>query len=131
TSLELLVQPFDGVGCSSTLPLTWGQPGEGEEPITTFLQAVSNGTMLQPPFTDEGPAPRLDLFGRGCVDHVVVVGSDLVMEALGRMRQQVPVLVHGTALHWHAIPHDGDCGLKPRRAVDNKEFGPAQPTPDE
>src|SRR5581483_796421 len=74
---------------------------------------------------------RLDLLARRRVDHVVVVGGDLLVQALGRMRQQVPVLVQGTALHRHAIPHGGDRGLKPGRAVDNEEFGTAQPTADE
>src|SRR5581483_1605308 len=74
---------------------------------------------------------RLDLLARRRVDHVVVVGGDLLMQALGRMRQQVPVLVRGTALHRHAIPHGGDYSLKPWRAVDNEEFGTAQAAPDE
>src|SRR5262249_12886953 len=87
--------------------------------------------MFEPPFADEGFAPRLDLFARRRLDHVVVVGGDLLLQALGRMRQQVPVLVNSTALHRRAIPHGGDCGLKPRRTVDNEEFGTAQAAPDE
>ena len=51
--------------------------------------------MLEPPLADEGLAAQRDLLARRRVDHVVVIGGDLVMQALGRMRQQVAVLVHG------------------------------------
>jgi hypothetical protein len=35
-----------------------------EEPITGFLQAVCDGSVLEPPLADEGFAPRFDLFAR-------------------------------------------------------------------
>ena len=35
-----------------------------------------------------------DFFGCRGVDHVVVVGGDLLMQTLGSMREQVPVLVY-------------------------------------
>lgn len=53
------------------------------------------------------------------------------MQALGRMCQQVAVLVNRTALDRNAVPHRGDRSLKPRRAIDDKELGTAQATPDE
>jgi hypothetical protein len=74
-------------------PLARRYAGAGEEPLTG-LQAVGDGAMLEPPFADEGLAARLDLLARGRVDHVVVVGRDLLVQALGRVRQQVAVLVH-------------------------------------
>jgi hypothetical protein len=55
-----------------------------------------------------------------------VVGGDL-MQALGRMRQQVAVLVDRAALYWHAIAHDGDRSLKPWCAIDNEELGRRRP----
>jgi hypothetical protein len=106
-SLELLMQPLDGVGGAHAAPLTWRQPREGEEPVAGFLQAVGDGAMLEPPFADKRLAPRLDLLRRRHVDHVVVVGGDLVVQALGCMRQQVAVFVDGAALNRHAIPDGG------------------------
>src|SRR5712672_232769 len=74
--------------------------------------------MLEPPFADEGLAARFDLLRRRGVDHVVVIRGDLVMQALGGMGEQVPVLVDRAALDGHAVP-DGDDGLvAPRRAID-------------
>ncbi|MGX1350515.1 hypothetical protein AB7M49_004091 [Bradyrhizobium elkanii] len=65
------------------------------------------------------------------VDYVVVVGRDLLVQALRRMRQQIPVLVDRAALHRHAIPHSGDGLLKSTCAVDNEEFGTPQTTHDQ
>ena len=72
-----------------------------------------------------------DLLRRRGVDHVGVVGGDLVVQALGRVGQQVPVLVDRAALHRHAVPDGGDRLLQPRRAVDDEELGPAQAALDE
>ena len=68
----------------------------------------------------------LDLLGRRRVDHVGVVGGDLLMQALGGMREQVPVLVNRAALHRHAVPDGGNRLVEPRRAVDDEELGPPQ-----
>lgn len=103
-SLELLVQALDGVGGARALPLALRQPREGEEPVAGFLQAVGDRTMLQPLFADEGLAPGFDLLVCRRVDHVVVVGGDLLVEALGRMGQQVAVLVNCAALHSERRP---------------------------
>jgi hypothetical protein len=64
--------------------------------------------MLEAPLADEGLAPDLHVLTRGRIDHVVVIGGDLLMQALGRMRQQVPVLVHRAPLHRHTIPDGCD-----------------------
>src|SRR3974377_2581546 len=87
--------------------------------------------MLEPPLADEGLAPRLALPPRRSVDHVVVVGSDLLMQPFRRMRQQVAVLVDRAALHRYAVPHGGDCAIEPGRAVPDEELGPPQAAPDE
>src|SRR5712672_2736517 len=64
-----------------------------------LLQAVGNGAVLEPPFSDEGLAADFDLLRCRGIDHVVIIGSDLVMQALGGMREQVSVLVNRAALH--------------------------------
>jgi len=68
--------------------------------------------MLEPPFADEGLAARLDLLARRRVDHVVVIGGDLLVQALGCMRQEVAVLVDRAALHRYAVPHGGDRAIE-------------------
>ena len=65
------------------------------------------------------------------VDHVGVVGGDLLVQALGGVREQVAVLVNRAALHRHAVPDGGDGLLEPRRAVDDEELGPSQAALDE
>src|SRR6187431_3116197 len=86
-----------------------------------FLQAVGDGAMTQPPLSDEGLTAGLDFLGRGGVDHVGVIGGDLVVQALGRMREQVPVLMDRTPLNRHAVPDRGDCLFQPRRAIHDEE----------
>jgi len=73
----------------------------------------------------------VDLLARRRVDHVVVIGGDLLAQPLRRVRQQVPVLVHCTALDRHAVPHGGDRVFEPRCAIDDEEFGPPEATLDE
>src|SRR4029453_18596915 len=73
----------------------------------------------------------LDLFTRRRVDHVVVICRDLVMQALGRVRQQVSMLVNRAALDRYAVPNGGDGLVESRRAIDDEECGPPQPALDE
>ena len=54
-----------------------------KEPVARFLQAVGDGAVLEPPFADEGFAARFNLLGCRRIDHVVVVGADLLVQALG------------------------------------------------
>ena len=63
-ALELLVQPLDRIGGAQAAPLARRQAREGEQTIASFLQAVGDGTMLQPPFADKDLAPCLDLLSR-------------------------------------------------------------------
>ena len=81
--LELLVEAFDGVRGPGASPLRWWQAGEGEEGVAGLLQAIGDGPVAEPPLADKGPAPLLDLLCRGGVDHVGVVGGDLLVQALG------------------------------------------------
>jgi hypothetical protein len=118
-SLELLVEPLDRVRGSCATLLAGRQAGEGEEAVAT----VDNGTMLEPPLANEGLAARLDLLGRGGVDHVGVIGVDVLVQALGRMREQIPVLVNRASLHWHAVPDRGDRFVQPRCTIDDEELG--------
>jgi hypothetical protein len=41
------------------LQLGWRQPGEGEQAVAGFLQAVGNSAMLEPPFADESTDARV------------------------------------------------------------------------
>ena len=63
-------------------------------PASSRLSATARCLSLH---LDEGLAARLDLLRRHCVDHAVVIRSDLVMQPLGGMCEQVPVLVDRAA----------------------------------
>jgi hypothetical protein len=66
----------------------------GEEPIARFLQAIGDGAMLESPLAQESLAARLDLPAAFRVDHVVVVSTDLLVQSLGRARQEIAMLVN-------------------------------------
>src|SRR4051794_13689293 len=80
-----MMQTLDRVRCSRASPLARRQAGEGEEALAGFLQAVGDGAVTEPPLSDEGLTAGLDFLGRGGVDHVGVIGGDLVVQALGRV----------------------------------------------
>ena len=130
-ALELFMEPFDRVAGAHALPLAARQPGEGEETITSLLEAVGYRLAFEPPFAEEDPVPFLDLDGGSGVDHVVVVGRDLVVQPPGRVGQQVAVLMDGAALGRHIAPERGQRLLQPRPAVDNQDLRLAQPALDE
>src|ERR1700704_1787334 len=50
------MQPPDGVGGASALPLAWRQASKGEEAVAGFLQTIGDGAVLESPFADEGLA---------------------------------------------------------------------------
>ena len=60
-----------------------GQPGEGEQPVAGFFQAVGHGAAFQPPFANERLAARFDLLRCLGIDHVVVIGGDFLMQRSG------------------------------------------------
>src|SRR6266403_468757 len=68
------------------------------EGSTGFLEAVGHRLAFEPPFADESPSALLDFRSRGGVDHVVVIGRDLLMQPLGGVGKQVAVLVNRAAL---------------------------------
>jgi hypothetical protein len=51
---------------------------------------------------------RCDVFRRGRIDHIGIVGADFFMQALGRVRKQIAVLMNRAPLHRHTIPDGGD-----------------------
>jgi hypothetical protein len=52
----------------------------------TSLQLDGNFAVLEPPFADEGLAAGLDLLACRGVDHIGVVGADLLVQTVGCMR---------------------------------------------
>jgi len=67
-------------------------------PITGFVEAVGDRLAFEPPFANEGAPALLDLGSGGRVDHVVIVGRNLLMQALADVGKQVAILVDGAAL---------------------------------
>src|ERR1700756_5955682 len=100
------------------LPLADGQPGEGEQPVTGLLEAVGYRLAFEPPFAQEGSAALFDLGRQGGVDHVVVVGRNLVMQPRGRVGQQIAMLVDGAALGRYIAPQSGQRLLQPSPPLD-------------
>src|ERR1700693_1780510 len=125
------MQPRDGVCGASALPLSWRQASKGEEAVAGSLQTIGDGAVLEPPFADEGLAAGLDLLVCRGVDHIGVVGADLLVQTVGCMRQQVPMLVNRAALDGHVVPDGRNRLIEPRRTVDNEELGPSQTARDE
>jgi hypothetical protein len=62
--------------------------------VAGFVQGAGDGAGLEPSLVEEGLVAGGDLLGRGRVDHVGVVGGHLVVQAFGRVGEQVPVLVN-------------------------------------
>src|SRR6202035_4221532 len=112
-ALELLMEPFNRIGGARALPLAERQPGERKEPITGFLEAVGDRRAFEPPFADKSPSAFLDFRSRGGVDHVVVIGRDLLMQPLGGVGKQVAVLVNRAALGRHVAPERDQRLLQP------------------
>ena len=61
TTLELFMQPLDDIRSTRRFPLAFRQPGEGEEPLASFSQAVRYGTAFQSPFAQKSIALGYDL----------------------------------------------------------------------
>src|SRR5205807_7690547 len=120
-SLELFVQTLDRICGPGAAPLARRQPREGEEAIAGFFEAIGHRPTLEPPLADEGLAAALDLCRCRGVNHVRVVGGDLLVQTLGRVGEQVPVLVHGAAL-----PDCGDGPLQSLPAIHDQELRAAQ-----
>ena len=68
--------------------------------------------MLEPPLADERLSSCLDFRLRRSVDHVGIIGRDFLVQPLGRVRQQVAVLVHRAALHRNVRPQRGPRGVE-------------------
>ena len=121
------MQPLDRIGRARAAPLARRQSCEGEQPIAGFLQAVGDGAVLKPPLADEGLAADFNLLARGGVDHVGVVGGDLLVQALGGVREEIAMLVNRAALDRHAVRDDGDGLVEPRAPSTMRNSGRRKP----
>src|SRR5438876_10168181 len=108
-----------------------GSRVKGKEPITGLLEAVGYRLAFESPFVKEGPAALFDLGRRGGVDHVVVVGRNLVVQPRGGVGEQIAMLVDGAALGRHIAPQSSQRLLQPSPAIDNQELRLAQLALDE
>ena len=54
--------------------------------------------------------------------HVVEVGLDLIVQVLRRVGEQVPLLVHATALYRHVVPQAGEGRLEPFATIDDDQL---------
>ncbi|GBR74571.1 hypothetical protein AA700_0303 [Acidiphilium acidophilum DSM 700] len=108
-----------------------GQASEGEEPIAGFFEAVGQAAAFQTPFGEEQPAPAHHLGTGFGVDHVVVVGGDLLVQGVWRMGQQISMLVHGAALRRRVWPKPGQRTFEAGAAIDQQQFRGAQAPRDE
>ena len=54
--------------------------------------------------------------------HVVEVGLDLVVQVLGRVGEEVALLVHGAALDRHVVPQAGERRLETLAAIDDHQL---------
>src|SRR3979409_1910746 len=72
-AFEFLVQTLERVGGAYASPLARRQAHEGEQAVSCLLQAVSNGAVLEPPFSDEGLAADFDLLRRRGIDRGAVL----------------------------------------------------------
>jgi hypothetical protein len=90
------------------------------------LQAVGDRPALQPPLAQEGTAALRDLTGAVRIDHVGVVGGDLVGQLLRCVRQEIPVLVHDPyaidAVRFVASVSFAGAGLLQRRQRRDAQF---------
>ena len=91
-------------GFSDRFPLAGREAREGEELVARFLQAVGDGAAFEPPFADERLAPGFDLRLRLGVDHIFVVVRDFLVQPLGRMGEEIAMLVHRATLDRHVGP---------------------------
>src|SRR5436190_24206888 len=101
------------------------------KPITGFLEAVGHRLAFEPPFAEEGTSALPDFRSLGGVDHVVVIGRDLLMQPLRRVGEQVAMLVDRAALGRHVAPERSQRLLQPAAAVNNQELWLAQAALDE
>ena len=100
--------------------------------LAGLLQAVGHGAALQPPLAQERLAPRLDLLRGLGVDHVGVVGRDLLMQPLRRVGQEVAMLVNRAAL-WAGTAGQSAASAFSRPAAPSviRNSGVPQPAGDE
>jgi hypothetical protein len=99
-----------------------GQPREREELVAGFLQAGRDGFGFVAPFADEGLVLFLDGLMIIGIDHIGVVGRNLVGEPFRRVCDQVPELVRRAAPHGQIGPQRHERLLQSGRAVDSLDL---------
>lgn len=101
--------------------------GEGEEPISGFLQTIGDRAALEPSLAQEGLSAGFDLCRGVGLDHVAAVFGQLVVEGLRRMGQEVAVLMNRAALNRQLLaPERGQRSFQTQGAVHDHELGPLQ-----
>src|ERR1700730_6654941 len=125
------MQAFDRIRGSDRLPLAFREARESEQLVAGFFQADGDRRTFQLPFADEDLSLRLDLLLCVCVDHILVVGGDFLMQPVGGMSKEVAMFMHGATLNWNVAPERGERLLETRGAVDNDEFWRLQSAFDE
>ncbi len=109
----------------------WATTRKAEQLLAGLVQALGDGAMREPPFKNEGLEALLDLLARCRVDHVIVVGDDLLAQPLGRIASRLWSLCNGATLHRDSMPDRGDRGLERRGAVDDEKLRSPQTAPDQ
>ena len=120
-ALELLVQPLDGVRRPDRFPLIGRIEQEGEQVGSRLLKAGGDRRALQPPLAHERLSPGFDRLDRLGVDHVGVVGADLVVQLLWCMGKEVAMFMHRAPLNRHGGPEGGKGRLQARRTIDDQQ----------
>ena len=94
------------------------------KPVARFLEAVGDRPAFQPPLAEEGTAALLHLFRRRGVDHVGVVGGNLLVQLVRGVSKQVPVLVGVVERdRWMSMTIGGPAPRMKRRYGFNKGVG--------
>src|SRR3954451_4353465 len=119
--LNFLVQSLDRVYGPRRSPLARGQPEEGEQAIARLLEAAGHRRAAQAPLAQERAPLGLHLLGGRGIHHISVVGGDLVMQRIRRVRQQVAMLMHGAALGRHVRPQRRERPFQPGGTVGDQE----------
>jgi hypothetical protein len=78
--------------------------------------------MLELPFAPR----RASRFPRASPHDIIILGGDLLIQALRHALQPIAMLVDHAGLYWHTVHRP-----RPWRAIDDEELGPPQPTPEE
>src|SRR5271156_2798183 len=105
------------MGGAGRSQLAWRQAEKAEQTIARLLQAGGAGWAAHPPFAQEGAPPLLHLLWRLGVDHVGVIGGDLLVQGIRSVRKKVAMLMNRASLSRHVGPQRSKCAFQPGRTV--------------